>query len=68
MSIMSALAEMRARQRRKRERDKPLPWYCLLLSGKCIEPETDCKNCHVWLNHKLEVENNDTENHNDKGR
>lgn len=51
MSMMEILASMR-RVIMGEKKETPLPWYCLILSDKCTEPDTDCINCHVYEEHR----------------
>lgn len=55
MSMMEALSQIRERARRKK-RNGSLPWFCLILSDKCIEPEKTCRECRIYQKHKEELE------------
>lgn len=57
MSMMEILASMR-RALMGEKKEEPLPWYCLILSDKCTEPDTDCIDCHVYDEHKEELVRN----------
>lgn len=50
MSMMDVLSEIR--ERAKRKRSGTLPWFCLILSDKCIEPEKTCTECRVYQKYK----------------
>ena len=39
MSMMELLSQMRERARAKKQRKGSLPWFCIILSDKCVEPE-----------------------------
>lgn len=54
MSMMEILASMR-RAIMGEKKEAPLPWYCLILSDKCTEPDTDCIECSVYEEHKEKV-------------
>lgn len=55
MSMMDILASMK-RTVMGEKKEKPLPWYCLILSDRCTEPETDCIECHIYEERKEELE------------
>lgn len=56
MSMMEVLSQIRERAREKKKRNEPLPWFCLILSDRCIEPEKTCMECRVYQKHKEELE------------
>lgn len=65
MSMMKLLSQMRERARAKKTSgaDKftnnskgSLPWFCIILSDKCVEPEKPCTECRVYEEHKEEIE------------
>lgn len=56
MSMMEALSQIRERAREKKKQNEPLPWFCLILSDRCIEPEKTCMECGVYQKHKEELE------------
>lgn len=39
MSMMELLSQMRERARAKKQRKGSLPWFCIILSDKCVESE-----------------------------
>ena len=56
MSMMELLSQMRERARAKKQRKGSLPWFCIILSDKCVEPEKPCTECRVYEEHKEEIE------------
>ena len=59
MSMMELLSQMRERARAKKQRKGSLPWFCIILSDKCVEPEKPCTECRVYEEHKVVMgENN----------
>lgn len=56
MSMMELLSKMRERARAKKEKKKSLPWFCVIISDKCKEPDKPCTECGVYLEHKDEIE------------
>ena len=50
MSMMDVLSQIR--ERIKRKRSEELPWFCLLLSDKCVEPEKTCVECRIYQKYK----------------
>lgn len=56
MSMMELLSQMRERARAKKQRKGSLPWFCINLSDKCVEPEKPCTECRVYEEHKEEIE------------
>ena len=56
MSMMELLSQMRERARAKKQRKGSLPWFCIILSDKCVEPEKPCAECRVYEEHKEEIE------------
>lgn len=48
MSMMELLSQMRERARAKKQRKGSLPWFCIILSDKCVEPEKPCTECRVF--------------------
>ena len=42
MSMMELLSQMRERARAKKEKKKSLPWFCIIISDKCKEPDKPC--------------------------
>ena len=56
MSMMELLSQMRERARAKKQRKGRLPWFCIILSDKCVEPEKPCTECRVYEEHKEEIE------------
>lgn len=48
MSMMELLSQMRERARAKKKRNGSLPWFCIILSDKCIEPEKPCTECRIY--------------------
>ena len=56
MSMMEPLSQMRERVRAKKQRKGSLPWFCIILSDKCVEPEKPCTECRVYEEHKEEIE------------
>lgn len=56
MSMMELLSQMRERARTKKEKKKSLPWFCIIISDKCKEPDKPCTECGVYLEHKDEIE------------
>ena len=50
MSMMDVLSQIR--ERIKRKRSEALPWFCLLLSDKCVEPEKTCEECRIYQKYK----------------
>lgn len=56
MSMMELLSQMRERARAKKEKKKSLPWFCIIISDKCKEPDKPCTECGVYLEHKDEIE------------
>ena len=48
MSMMELLSQMRERARAKKQRKGSLPWFCIILSDKCVEPEKPCTECRVY--------------------
>lgn len=66
MSMMEVLSQIRDRVRANREKNKPLPWFCLILSDKCIEPEKTCMECRVYQEHKEEFEHDHKNNSNQR--
>lgn len=56
MSMMELLSQMRERARVKKQRKGSLPWFCILRSDKCIEPDKPCTECRVYQKHKDELE------------
>lgn len=48
MSMMELLSQMRERARAKKQRKGSLPWFCIILSDKCVEPEKPCAECRVY--------------------
>lgn len=55
MSMMELLSRMRERARAKKQRKGSLPWFCIILSDKCVEPEKPCTECRVYEEHKEEI-------------
>lgn len=55
MSMMELLSQMRERARAKKEKKKSLPWFCIIISDKCKEPDKSCTECGVYLEHKDEI-------------
>lgn len=56
MSMMELLSQMRERVRAKKQRKGSLPWFCIILSDKCVEPEKPCTERRVYEEHKEEIE------------
>lgn len=56
MSMMELLSQMRERARANRQKKKSLPWFCIIISDKCIEPEKPCTECRIYEKHKEEIE------------
>ena len=56
MSMMELLSQMRERARAKKEKKKSLPWFCIIISDRCVEPDKPCTECRVYLKHKDEIE------------
>lgn len=52
MSMMELLSQMRERARAKKQRKGSLPWFCIVLSDKCVEPEKPCTECGFTRNIK----------------
>ena len=52
MSMIELLSQMRERARAKKQRKGSLPWFCIILSDKCVEPEKPCTECRVHEEHK----------------
>lgn len=52
MSMMELLSQMRERARAKKQRKGSLPWFCVILSDKCVEPEKPCTECRFTRNIK----------------
>lgn len=55
MSMMEVLSQIRERARQKKEKGKPLPWFCLILSDKCVESEKTCAECRIYQKYKDEL-------------
>lgn len=56
MSMMELLSQMRERSRANRQKKKSLPWFCIIISDRCKEPDKPCTECMVYLKHKEEIE------------
>lgn len=56
MSMMELLSQMRERARAGKQKKKSLPWFCIIISDKCKEPDKPCTECRVYLKHKDEIE------------
>lgn len=56
MSMMELLSQMRERARAKKEKKKSLPWFCIIISDRCVEPDKPCTERRVYLKHKDEIE------------
>lgn len=56
MSMMEVLSQIRERAKEKKQQNEPLPWFCLILSDRCIEPEKTCMECGVYQKQKEELE------------
>ena len=63
MSMMELLSQMRERARAKKEKKKSLPWFCIIISDKCKEPDKHCTECGVYLEHKDEIEKMERHDH-----
>lgn len=50
MSMIEVLSQIR--ERAKKKRNESLPWFCLILSDKCVEPEKTCKECRIYQKYK----------------
>lgn len=66
MSMMEVLSQIRDRARANRKKNGPLPWFCLILSDKCVEPEKTCMECRIYQEHKEEYED-DYKNNSNQG-
>lgn len=56
MSMMELLSQMRERDREKKKRKGSLPWFCIIISDRCVEPDKPCTECRVYEKHREEIE------------
>lgn len=59
MSIIEILSKIRELAGVKRKQKEPLPWFCIILSDKCINSEKICMECIVYQEHKGGITLND---------
>ena len=54
MSLTEIVAAMQRRIMGEKKK-KSLPWYCIILMDKCVEPDKDCIDCRVYKEHEEEL-------------